>query len=242
MLIIYRISNNSYTKVKLDHAKKEYCLKNFIKYCKGKDDLMVLLADSVSDEFYDVIKGITKGIHNLEIERSNTGSNAASVRLTFAIAEQFDGQIEEVLFQEDDYLYRPPILSPYWTDVYSDGLKFCDYVTLYDHPDKYIPPDLGGNPEISIDGWETTFIKVGRFCHWKQTNSTTMTFATKVKTLLEDADIWNHYISGNHPHDYPAFLALRINNRRLAAAIPGGCTHTEIKHLAPLFDWKSPLN
>ena len=42
--------------------------------------------------------------------------------------------------------------------------------------------------------------------HWRECISTTMTFAARVKTLIEDKEIWKHYCQGNIPLDFLAFI------------------------------------
>ena len=73
--------------------------------------------------------------------------------------------------------------------------------------------------------------------HWKITNSTTMTFAAKVKTLKETEPILRKFTEGTHPNDFPMFLELRKNNRILITPIPGKSTHGETAWLSPLTDW-----
>ena len=80
-------------------------------------------------------------------------------------------------------------------DFYDAGVQIiADYVTLYDHPDKYMDHDKGGpNPYISNGGEVTRLVKTDN-SHWKLTNSTTMTFASKVNTLKQDRDIWMKHL------------------------------------------------
>jgi hypothetical protein len=54
----------------------------------------------------------------------------------------------------------------------------ASFVALYDHPDKYLDPSKGGNPYCE-GGAEDTRVYLTTSCHWKITNSTTMTFAAK---------------------------------------------------------------
>jgi copper homeostasis protein CutC len=63
-----------------------------------------------------------------------------------------------------------------------------DYVTLYDHPDKYLNPIEGGNPYCEGRS-EFTRVYFGSNSEFKLNNSSTMTFAAKVKTLKDDQTI-----------------------------------------------------
>jgi hypothetical protein len=73
------------------------------------------------------------------------------------------------------------------------------------------------------------------------TNSTTMTFAAKVKTLKEDEEILRKYTSGSYPRDFEMFLELRDKSRSLITPIPGYATHGETAWLSPLTDWKEQI-
>jgi outer membrane scaffolding protein for murein synthesis (MipA/OmpV family) len=61
----------------------------------------------------------------------------------------------------------------------------ASFVSLYDHPDKYLPPSQGGNPYCE-GGAEDTRVYLTKSTHWKITNSTTMTFAATVSTLKKN--------------------------------------------------------
>ena len=95
---------------------------------------------------------------------------------------------------------------------------------MYDHPDKYIDPTYGGNPYCE-GGAEDTRVHLTDSCHWKVTNSTTMTFAAKVSTLKKVENILRKHTSGTHPNDFQMFLELRQNNELLVTSIPGYSTH-----------------
>ena len=69
-------------------------------------------------------------------------------------------------------------------------------------------------------------------------NSTTMTFAAKVKTLKEDETILRKYTSGKHPDDFKMFLELRDNGKALLCPLNTFSTHGETQWLAPLYKVK----
>ena len=88
---------------------------------------------------------------------------------------------------------------------------------------------------------EDTRVYLGEYCHFKLTNSTTMTFAAKVKTLKEDEDVLRKWTKDTHPYDFQMFMELKQRGRRLASSIPGFATHGETKFLSPLINWKQEL-
>jgi hypothetical protein len=167
------------------------------------------------------------------VHRTNGGSSAAGFRIVLNEALKLQND-EIVYFVEDDYLHLPKSRQ-----VLLEGLERVDYVSLYDHADKYIPASRGGNPFIDDDGAEVTKVFVTKTTHWKLTNSTTMTFGAKVSTLKEDEAIWKKYTSETYPHDFKCFLELRESGRALATPIPGYSTHCEPMWASPLTDWLS---
>ena len=115
-----------------------------------------------------------------------------------------------------------------------------DYVTLYDHPDKDMNPVEGGNV-FCLGRSEESRVFLGEYCHWKLTNSTTMTFSSRVKTLKQDEDVLRKWTNETHPHDFNMFIELKQRGRRLASSIPGYSTHGETPWLTPLTNWKEQL-
>ncbi len=236
MHVLYRISNNSYKKERLPNASKEYCLVNFINNVLTEHDNMTIIADGVDEELLDFI--FTNRLNNIEILHENLGSNGASFRFQLDYASELPKNTV-VLFQEDDYIYNEacwPHNSGFtYHEMISQALEFADYISFYDHPDKYMPPKVGGNPLVSEKGTEKTEVFCTKSIHWKYTNSTTCTFACMVETVKQDAKIWKHFCPANHPHDYQAFLALGLRGRKLATSIPGKATHCDMKWISPFF-------
>jgi hypothetical protein len=226
MKILYRISDGSYKKERFPHATKKGCLDNFLKHFPKEE--VTIYADNVKDETYQWLQE-----YECEILRTNGGSSAAGFRIVMEAALQLPDN-ESVYFVEDDYFHLPNSRT-----VLLEGLERSHYISLYDHRDKYIPASMGGNPFIEDDAAELTKVFVTNSVHWKLTNSTTMTFATKVITLKEDAEIWKKYTSGTYPQDFKCFLELRENGRTLATPIPGYSTHCEPMWASPLIDWES---
>ncbi len=236
MQIVYRISNNSYKKERLPVATKEYCLKDFIEKVVTSDDFMTIIADSVDDDLGAYISQFQS--NNIKIIPITARSNGASFRFQLEYVRSF--KLDEiVMFQEDDYIYKTPSW-PYgrsvkYHEMIERALKFADYISLYDHPDKYLPPKAGGNKFISPEGIESTAVFCTADSHWKYTNSTTCTFAARAQTILQDTKIWYEFCKTDHPYDFQAFLALGCKGRKLATPIPGRATHADIGWVSPFF-------
>ena len=236
MHVLYRISSNSYQKERLSFATKEYCLSNFVDNVLTYSDKMTIIADCVNNELKETIDSYKAS--NIEILHKELGSNGSSFlfQIDFA-ASLSSGEI--VLFQEDDYLYKSACW-PYdsritYHELTKEALRFAEYVSFYDHPDKYLSPKFGGNKFITDRGVENTGIFRTKNSHWKFTNSTTCTFATISDVIRQDQKIWKTFCSGKHPHDFQSFLALGLRGRKLATSLPGRSTHTEKPWLSPFF-------
>lgn len=224
MKIYYRISDGSYKKNRLRHATKKGCLENFLKHFPKEE--IIIYADNVKDDTYNWLS-----TYECELVRSNGGSSAGGFRIVMEAALQLPPE-EIVYFMEDDYLHLTDSRK-----ILLEGLTRAHYITLYDHPDKYIPAEHGGNPLIDLDAAEETKVFRTNSRHWKLTNSTTMTFATTVQTLMEDQEVWRKFTAGTYPHDFNCFIELRNMGRTLASPIPTLSTHCEVEWVAPFIDW-----
>ena len=226
MKIIYRISDAGYNKVKPDYIGNEQCLKNATKVFKDTDWLVI--ADNVSEPTENMIR---KYVNEDLIEWVSVGHGAGTFNLALDKALTYDND-EIIYFIENDYLHKPESQK-----ILEEGFNLgASFVSLYDHPDKYLEPSQGGNPYCD-GGAEDTRVYLTDNCHWKITNSTTMTFATKVSTLKRTESILRKHTSGIHPNDFQMFLELRQNNELLVTSIPGYSTHGETAWLSPLTDW-----
>lgn len=226
MKLIYRISDAGYNKVKPEYINNEKCLKNFVNVF-GWEDLHII-ADNVSEETNLMM---LKYVPQSCIEYVSVGHGAGTFNLALDLALMYE-EDEIIYFIENDYLHTPNSLK-----ILKEGFDLgASFVSLYDHPDKYLPPEKGGNPYCQ-GGAEDTRVYLTKNSHWKITNSTTMTFAAKVKTLKENESILREFTKSTHPNDFAMFLELRKNNKLLITPIPGCSTHGETAWLSPLTDW-----
>jgi len=226
MKIIYRISDTGYNKIKPNYIGNEQCLKNATEVFKDVD--WSIIADNVSEPTENMIR---KYVAEDRIKWVSVGHGAGTFNMALDKALMYSDD-EIVYFIENDYLHKPQS-----KEILEEGFNLgASFVSLYDHPDKYLEPSQGGNPYCE-GGAEDTRVYITNNCHWKITNSTTMTFATKVKTLKRVEPILRKYTSETHPDDFKMFLELRHNNELLITSIPGYSTHGETSWLTPLTDW-----
>ena len=226
MKIIYRVSDTGYNKVKPPYISNENCLKNATQIFNQAEWLII--ADNISSSTEEMILKYQSNIIKVSVGH---GAGTFNLALNEALKHN-DNEI--VYFIENDYLHKPNSEK-----ILIEGFKLgADYVALYDHPDKY---QDGANPEVE-GGGEVTKVFLSESCHWKLTNSTTMTFAAKVKTLREDEKILRDFTSGSYPEDFKMFLALRDKGRSLITPLPGYSTHGETAWLSPLTNWNDICN
>ena len=226
MKIIYRISDAGYNKVKPEYINNENCLKNATEVFKDAD--WTIIADNCSPETLTMVEDIT----DCNIEIVSVGHGAGTFNLALDEALMYDDD-EIIYFIENDYIHKPDSQK-----ILEEGFELgASFVSLYDHPDKYLSPNKGGNPYCE-GGAEDTRVYLTNNCHWKITNSTTMTFASKVSTLKRIEEILRKHTDTTHPNDFSMFLELRKNNELLITSIPGYSTHGETTWLSPLTNWE----
>ena len=226
MRIIYRISDTGYNKVKPDYINNENCLANATK--EFDDSIWSVIADNVSEDTNNMIqKYVTRNC----ILYTEKGNGAATFNLALDEALTYDDD-EIIYFIENDYLHKPGS-QKIIQEAFELGASF---VSLYDHPDKYMAPSKGGNPYCE-GGAEDTRVYLTDSCHWKITNSTTMTFAAKVSTLKRTEETLRKWTSESHPNDFQMFLDLRAQKELLITPIPGLATHGETAWLSPFCKW-----
>lgn len=228
MKIIYRISDTGYNKVKPAYINNSSCFKNAVKVFGSKENQWIIIADNVSEKTIEIIHNFAP--QDYEIQQVSVGHGAGTFNLALDRALTFDDS-EIVYFLENDYLHKPES-DKILLEGFSVG---SDYVSLYDHPDKYIDE---ANPLVESGG-EVTRVMISNSCHWKLTNSTTMTFASKVKTLKEDEDILRKWTQGSYPQDFQMFCELASKSKSLITPIPGYSTHGESAWLSPLTNWET---
>jgi hypothetical protein len=228
MKIYYRISDAGYPKQKLSIINNENCLSNFCKVFQNHINDIHIIADNVSEETYEMIcKYVSKDL----IQRVSIGHGAGTFNIALDAALKYNDD-EIIYFVENDYLHRigsDIVLK----EAFDLG---ADFATLYDHPDKYLDPFNGGNPYCE-GGAEYTRVYLSKSCHWKLTNSTTMTFAAKVKFLKVHLDTIKHYTKTTHPHDFEMWIDMRNAGATLLSSIPAYSTHGDLPTVAPLINW-----
>lgn len=230
--VYYRLSDKGQPKSKLTNVNLFNCLDNFLFHFQGATKIYIV-ADNVTDKTYTTLLAyIEQRPVVTSIERTSLG-NSGSLQHAIKHALRYCENNDYIYFVEDDYIHRFNAQQ-----VLMEGLECFDYVTLYDHSDKYMNPSP--NPFVKLGG-EVARVCLTKSCHWKCTNSTTMTFACSYRILVEDAADIQSFLYGSIPEDFACFQHLiHKKHRTLASAIPGFCTHGEFP--SPLVRWEDEIN
>ena len=197
-IVLFRISSKGYPKVKVDGVNKYDSLKNLAE--TFKDWKFICVADNCDESLIEHIKTNYKFDQLIETKLGNPGSFWKLYEI--ALDAAMDNDI--FYFIEDDYLHLPTAPS-----ALEEGLQYFDYVTLYDHPDKYKLYDGPINPYAKRNQYsEITEVVGGATQWWRTSNSTTMTFAVTGKILKADADIWSITKTAGRDLDFDNFCII----------------------------------
>jgi len=252
LVTIYRISDYSNPeKVKPDYASKENCLRVYVREFTNKN--LIVLCDNVSEQTLKMVQKYAQPENIYVTSNGNTGSFLASLDIAHRITteKQFPDDII-FYFLEDDYLHRRGAYD-ILVEAFED-LK-ADYVTLYDHPDKYQNSkdpryewghglvDIEENgirkPGVIYNTGREDRIYISKSTHWRTVGSTTMTWATTGKNIQEDfEDLWKLHEGQPLPMGGTTFKMLAEKGKKLYSPITAYSTHAEEKWMSYFIDWR----
>jgi len=218
-------SNISQHKKRWNGFSRELCARNLFETLDAAKANLTFWLDTEKGTDHFLKKQTQHPV--LEIQ---AGSEALSFLRLLDHVESLKLHPETILyFVEDDYLHREG-----WLDVLLEGIRLpgVDYVTLYDHRDKYFPQYQK----------LTSKIFVSPTCHWRTIPSTTQTFAVKWGRLLQDLSIHRRFSEGREiSDDHGKFSLLTKLGRTLVSPMPGWSTHAEPEFASPCIDWEAFL-
>lgn len=224
----------------------EKCFKNFIDSVEGEShdidlnihilfdgndeslsgDFMGQWLESFKDSSYQKNR-----LLNLNFVKFNGGSMVASTHFAYdyAINNEKINDKDYVYILENDYLHVPNWASAI-NELIQSGIHF-DYISLYDHPDKY--PNSKSFHKMHCGIQSEIFVSKNR--HWRTSPSTCGSFIVKRKTLKED---FENLKSGQMDHILFGQLVGK-EKRVLLTPIPSLSTHCMVNYLAPIIDWST---
>jgi hypothetical protein len=202
----------------------EKCFDNLLSILDEDSDLTVIFDGDSTDHF------VSK--RNVKIVNIEGGCESKSFTKLLDYVKDLDISDDDIIYLlEDDYLHKPGSLD-ILREIFT-SFSNVDYVSLYDHMDKYLV-------QYQVPGFITQ-LTCTKNVHWRTTHSTTNSYAMKFSTLKRDLDI--HYefskfdVYGPVTQDHLKFLNLWKNKRSLLTPVPGFSTHVENSLMSPTIDW-----
>lgn len=185
-------------------------------------------------DLYILLDG-TKENHHFQFDSEDNviefsgGSDASSFLFCLETIKSFDFNDDDVIYiVEDDYMHVNG-----WEKTMEEAFDSfnVDYVSLYDHPDKYFLP--------MYENLQSKILYTSS-AHWRTTPSTCNTYAGKWKTFQKHWDTHVKYCLPENTHDgydHTKFLDLWQQGSNLISSIPGYSTHCELPFLTPIIKW-----
>lgn len=149
---------------------------------------LFVILDGCTPDYEEVFRSAfpVSGNVSLTIEKTPAIGNFATYgRQVEILKEVSDSQY--LYFSEDDYLYKPEAFVA-MADLLDK--KGVDFVTALDHPDRY--NHANGNTQ----GPKDASLRVSRFSHWRNADTSCLTFMTTRKIFHETVDILASYGRG----------------------------------------------
>lgn len=211
---------------------KAACLRRLVATCDAASRVTVVFDGDARGHFSEAVPGVAE-----IVEVEGAGSDARSFLGTLAAVlrgceKETIADDDIVYLAEDDYWHEPG-----WCDALREGLDVFDYVSAYDHPDKYSTAAIPPLAEMQ----RLPAVHVTRSTHWRTAMSTTNTYAALARTLKEDMHVHRLYCQtwpGQQvTTDHEKFLDLWGRGRTLGTCLPARATHCETGCLAPTVDW-----
>lgn len=220
------LSTISQHKVRFADFSKQRCYENLLSSIDRNRVNVTFLLDTFHPVAEDHFLNQQKDYPVISIKE---GTEAGSFLRLLDHVEKLKLHPETIVyFLEDDYLHREG-----WTDIMLEGfaLTEADYVTLYDHRDKYFLPEYQ-NLQSKIFHTHS--------CHWRTTPSTTNTYAMKFKTLKKHLPIHREFSQDRKiSSDHDKFCKLSEMGSFLISSIPGWATHAEPEYASPCIPWEN---
>jgi len=185
--------------------------------------LMILYDGTVEDFASDFIANYYS-TYGLNIQFIRGGSDLNSAMITLDLARRLDLPAEDLIyFLENDYMHQHGWVSKLF-ELYDSGIQF-DYVSLYDHRDKY---------HYDMYASLTSRLVYSQSHHWRTVPSTCGSFIMKNCVFVRDWEVFSLFLP-----DYHLFSKLVAEmGRVLLTPVPGLSTHSMEGYLSPTIDWE----
>jgi hypothetical protein len=209
----------------------ESCFRNLISTIQndpqGQFVKLIVMFDGDHTDFVDdfVSRYIANKELNIGLEFLEAGSDRNSGLITLDYINRASlPQGNLVYMLENDYMHQPGWISKVF-ELYNSDIAF-DYLSLYDHRDKYILPMY---KDLIAQIFHT------QTHHWRTAPSSCGSFVSEISQFRSDYEIFRLGLP-----DFYFFDAL-INKRKrvLLTPIPGLSTHCMEGYMSPCLEWRN---
>ena len=216
-------SSNSVGKTRPEWFTREKCFKNLLNTLTDNIKLTVVFDGEPKDHYITKYSGFEL------VKLQGGGDDGRSFLNLVNYVESLNLSEDDIIYLlEDDYLHQEG-----WDQVMEEGFKYIgvDYITLYDHKDKYFLP-MYQNLQSKIIATPSV--------HWRTTPSTTNTYACKYKTFIKHIEIHKQFcdLEKGFTRDHDKFTFLWENGSNIISSIPGYSTHVETEYMSPGVNWE----
>ena len=216
-------SSNSVGKNRPEWFTREKCWNNLLTTSDKDTDITVMFDGEPNEEHF-----LHNDNRNYTLVKKYGGNDGQSfLNLVEYVYEQNIDDDTILYFVEDDFYHKPE-----WTNIMREGFEYIgvDYMTLYDHADKYFLP--------MYESLQSKIIATPSI-HWRTTPSTTNTYAMLAKTFKKHYNIHVEYcdLVKGYTRDHDKFTKLWEIGSNLVSCIPGYSTHCETEYLSPCIKW-----
>lgn len=219
--VVYRMSDITSTNASpifwTDKFKlNKLCLYSFVEAFREIKPHVVMICDRCPEYYEKFVRDSVPFPMTVEFTNSGVRENAV---------HQYDYVTDDdyYLFQECDYLYVP--------NAGKKMIEACDvfdFITPYDHPDKYKGELIPEKKDIRVVGNH----------HWRLTDSTTSTFMARGDMVRKELDRFKQW----GWEDHKRWLDFNNHGYQLWSPMPSLATHMVEEFMAPCVDWDSLMD
>lgn len=208
----------------------EICFQNLVSTIRldplGHRVKLVIVYDGTVEDFTTdfIASYYANAALGLNIQFIRGGSDINSFLITLGLAKSLELPAEDLVYiLENDYMHQNGWVSKVF-ELYDAGIKF-DYVSLYDHRDKY---------HYEMYASLTSRLVYSQSHHWRTAPSTCASFILEKRVLDRDYAVFSSGLT-----DYYFFSKLiGENGRILLTPVPGLATHSMEGYLSPAINWE----
>lgn len=216
------------------------CFLNFIKNFNPQSYELIVIADNCANANIEYIRNLCK-MHNYQLILTNDGNSLGFLNTCKLALKNSKNTIN--YFIESDYLHR--VNSKFALFDIFNNFANNEFVSLYDHPDKYYPYFYNTNINLYLKGFceveeyktfksEIYYLKSG---WWRTAPATCCTFACGTKELNKNIDLIEDCLGEEKPNDVLLWKNILSRGKKLFTPIPSYSGHTIL--LPTGIDWKN---